>query len=283
MKTRSNEKMYQFKVNDEQEYKYLSEQAKHWCLVNGFVYKQDLNTLNSDLITHLPFTLFPSPFSYDDYEQVYSLQSDINLLVHKIGTNESILENVFENLIKIDEFIRNLWNIYKQAKLQGYNQSIKLTIIRTDYMLHKPRIKPIQNGYLNSHTLDGDMVDTNYKPQMKQVEINTISVGFAVISTKMTELHKKILKWSKNEQLLSKLPENNPLDSVSSAFIEAWKLYNKPKAVVLWIVLENEKNIADQRHLEYAIIDKEPQVEIIRCSFADLHENGYLTNLKELY
>ena len=56
-----------------------------------------------------------------------------------------------------------------------------------------------------------------------------------------------------------------------------------PEAIIIWIVLDEEKNIADQRHLEYAINEKDPNIEIVRCTLPDLYKIGYLNENKSLF
>ena len=56
------------------------------------------------LSIHIPFTLFPSPYSYKHYKQVYDLQPNINTLMYKIGNDTRVLEKIFskyEERIKI--------------------------------------------------------------------------------------------------------------------------------------------------------------------------------------
>ena len=94
----------------------------------------------------------------------------------------------FPSLIEIDPFISNLWRIYEEALKNGYNQPITLTILRSDYMLHK------QTNEKNSQQL-----------AMKQVEINTIAAGFSWVGTRMSQLHKEILKWIGCKDMLDKV------------------------------------------------------------------------------
>jgi hypothetical protein len=51
------------------------------------------------LSLHLPFTLFPSPYSYLHYKQVDELQPHINMLMYKIGNTNRILEKIFSKFV----------------------------------------------------------------------------------------------------------------------------------------------------------------------------------------
>lgn len=50
---------------------------------------------NTEYALHLPFTLFPSPYSSKHFTQVADLQPYINLLVYKIANSHAILEKIF--------------------------------------------------------------------------------------------------------------------------------------------------------------------------------------------
>ena len=44
---------------------------------------------------HLPFTLFPSPYSYSHFKKVFDLQIHINKLIYEIGNKYEILDKIF--------------------------------------------------------------------------------------------------------------------------------------------------------------------------------------------
>lgn len=79
------------------------------------------------------------------------------------------------------------------------------------------------------------------------------------------------------------MPKNDGLINIAKGFAEAWRLYNVKNSVILFMVLDVEINIADQRHLEYAIINEEPQINIERCTFDELNKYGYLSQENVLY
>lgn len=118
---------------------------------------------------------------------------------------------------------------------------------------------------------------------MKQVEINTIAAGFGYVSTKATMLHREILKWTNNIDELNRIPHNEPVVKMAQGFVEAWRLYNVNTSIIIFIVLDIEINIADQRHLEYEIKKQEPLIEVHRCTLAELNKYGHLSEDKTLY
>jgi glutathione synthase len=158
--------------------------------------------------------------------------------------------------------MKSLWRIYKTALQNGYNQKLSLSVLRVDYMLHQ---RP-----------NSDVT------KLKQVEINTISAGFGFASTRMSSLHRNILNWSGYKNLLDKLPENAPVEGIARGFVEAWRLYGNRKAIVIFLVLDIEINIGDQRHIEYEIVKQEPDIEVVRCTLTQIHEFGHLNEDKML-
>ncbi len=74
------------------------------------------------------------------------------------------------------------------------------------------------------------------------------------------------------------MPVNEPVRRLANGFAEAWRLYGVPNALVLFIVLDYEINIADQRHLEYEIEKQESGIEIQRCTLTELYLHGYLSS-----
>ena len=53
--------------------------------------------------------------------------------------------------------------------------------------------------------------------------------------------------------LFSKIPENKALEGLAGALVSAWKLYNNPKSVILFIVEDVTYNICDQKFHEFEI------------------------------
>jgi hypothetical protein len=91
--------------------------------------------------------------------------------------------NLFLSIIHYDSFLSKLWSIYTNGLENGYNQTIHLLILRTDYMLHKNTNTQFINK-TKKHQNDLD----DYT--LKQVEINTMSAGFGFVSGCVASLHK---------------------------------------------------------------------------------------------
>jgi glutathione synthetase len=81
---------------------------------------------------------------------------------------------------------------------------------------------------------------------------------------------------------LKNLPDNNALEGLCSGMIEAWKLYDDPQAVILFIIEDVTFNICDQRFHEFKIREMNPQARVIRRTLTDMAERASLGKNKEL-
>jgi hypothetical protein len=66
------------------------------------------------------------------------------------------------------------------------------------------------------------------------------------------------------------IPESQEYENTQDGMFEAWKLYNNPKAIVLIIHEAKDKNIFDQRAVEFELIKK--KVRCVRTIFDKLCE-----------
>lgn len=49
------------------------------------------------------------------------------------------------------------------------------------------------------------------------------------------------------------MPENAALEQIAAGLAEAWHAYAEPDAIVLFVVQEGERNVFDQRWLQYEL------------------------------
>lgn len=87
----------------------------------------------------------------------------------------------------------------------------------------------------------------------KQVELNTIASGFGWMGPASTQLHRYTLGEAGAGQLASQLPANLALEGLAGAMLEAWRLYSRPRAVILFLIEDVTYNICDQRFHEFEI------------------------------
>jgi len=195
----------------------LIDKAKDWALIHGICLRSK-KVFDRDILQFAPFTLFPSPFPREEFYNACDIQIILNILIHRVAHDYDFLQDTLRETIKVDDFTKNLFNIYKIIHKEGVAQKISLGILRSDLMLDTSCSKK-DIKMLKSHCC------------WKQVEINTIASGFGWLGPASMQLHKFVLQELGYAAELKNLPENNALQALCSSFIEAWNLYGDPQYV----------------------------------------------------
>lgn len=209
----------------------------HYALSNGLVMYPVGFKPHSPVAA--PVTLYPTPFPQQAFEKAQMVQEKFNELYAKVSSDVEWLSAVLDSFAQFDAgFTGKLWESYKKAKEIGIKQNVSLGVFRSDYML------------------DHD--------QIKQVEFNTVSVSFGGLSTKVGDLHKYLNDSGYYTSSASKfytdetIPVSESSVKLADGLADGVKHYNKSQGtkdtVVLVIVQEGERNVFDQRHLEYSLL-----------------------------
>jgi glutathione synthetase len=108
-----------------------------------------------------------------------------------------------------------------------------------------------------------DPSSTSPTPGIKQVEFNTIASSFGGLSSKVSELHQYLLSIDAYPSSLSSIIQKSSLQqsksapSLAAGLAAAHSAYGPSKAdlplCVIFLVQDPERNVFDQRHLEYAL------------------------------
>ncbi|KAK4123766.1 glutathione synthase [Parathielavia appendiculata] len=250
-------------LNDVLERNRLVQTIKDWTIANGLAVRPPPTVAGDDtegiLAMSAPVTLFPSPFPKTCFEEAQDIQAQYNELYARISQDEEFLSSLVQEVAGGDDFIANLWNVHLRVKEEGYVQSLALGLFRSDYMVHQ----------------DGDNL------QIKQVEFNTIASSFGGLSAQTTLLHKYL---SKTEYPLLKsgiprstldLPANHSAEGLAAGLGAAFHAYGKSAlghpTCIVFLVQDGERNVFDQRHLEYALqsSDSEP-IPVFRLPFSQI-------------
>lgn len=236
--------------------------VKNWCLVNGLVLlnksQPDQGSANS-----LPVTLFPTRFPRNEFDYAMKIQNDFNILVNSVANDYNLLRDSLKDVVLVDDFTKRLWEICETVNREGVAQPITLGLLRNDYILDQNK-------------------SSSGKTQLSQVEINTVSCSFGSATSQVNKLHKYILRATENKSMLDKHANNDNLQNIATGLAQAWNLYGNSKALVVFIVTEDERNIGDQRLLEYKCIDVEPDLRIKRLTLSQIHQSAKLDADKRL-
>lgn len=225
---------------------------KDWSIAHGLAVRPPPSLIPAEtdphnvLATTAPVTLFPSPFPKVCFEQATAIQKSYNELYAAIAQDEDFLKDIVEELIEADEFIAKLWDVHLEVKTEGYVQHLSLGLFRSDYMVHQEVDKP-------------DSV-----PVVKQVEFNTIAASFGGLSYQTSQLHKYLSSGSYPDSCnprmnTATLPVNTSTQSLAAGLRVAYNTYLKERpskanpTCVIFLVQSPERNIFDQRHLEYTL------------------------------
>ncbi|KAL2201305.1 hypothetical protein P885DRAFT_26753 [Corynascus similis CBS 632.67] len=241
----------------------LVQTIKDWTIANGLAVRPPPTLAGDDsegiLAMSAPVTLFPSPFPKTCFEEAKAIQTKYNELYARISQDEEYLSGLVQEVAGGDEFIDNLWKVHLRVKEEGYVQSLALGLFRSDYMVHQ----------------DGDNL------QIKQVEFNTIASSFGGLSRQTSLLHKYLAKTEypllKKSLSLSSgnLPTNSSAEGLAAGLAAAFRAYGKSslghQTCILFLVQDGERNVFDQRHLEYALqtSDTEP-ILVFRLPFSQI-------------
>lgn len=257
---------FEFEVSNEKLNEYAMH-AKDWCLVNGLICVcNDVKSIsNHEQVYPLPVTLLPGKFPKKQFDFAKEIQPYVGELVHNIANDHDFLKESLADVIKTDEFTRNLWEIYETVRSKGVSQPISMNILRNDFMLDK-----------NKKDLD---------VWLSNIEINTVAVSFGASTTQINKFHKNLMYYTENPKFVQSHIENDNVTVLANGIIEAWKLYgnNNFSAVVAFIVGDRERNIGDQTLLENRCYDLEPKIRIKRITLSQIHKNATLKEGRLIY
>ncbi|KAJ4145331.1 hypothetical protein LMH87_004186 [Akanthomyces muscarius] len=246
------------------ETEHLVKTIKDWSSGHGLVVRPPPTVIAAEAdprtvaAVPAPVTLFPSPFPRQCFAQALGVQTTYNELYAAVSRNEEFIEDTVKQVIEGDEFIKNLWAIHQKVKAEGYTQSLSLGIFRSDYMVH-------QDTTVSSPTF-----------QAKQVEFNTIAASFGGLSYYTSRLHKYLS--TREYPLLSnaiptdmmELPGNDSIPGLAAGIETAFHAYPASELghanCILFLVQDGERNVFDQRHLEYRLAETVPQVPLFRLN-----------------
>ena len=236
-----------------QEQQYLLSNLKDWSIAHGLAVRpapsfvQPSQDPSGVLASTAPVTLFPSLFPRSCFEQGVAIQKAYNELYAAIARDEAWLKSIIEELVGVDDFVAKLWQTHLEVKKEGYVQDLSLGLFRSDYMVHQDPSQP------------------NPSPGLKQVEFNTIASSFGGLSAQVSALHKFLLTIDAYPKSTSSFIKDDALElsksasSLAKGLAAAHTAYGASRTglplCVLFVVQDPERNVFDQRHLEYALLE----------------------------
>ncbi|KAK0467207.1 glutathione synthase [Desarmillaria tabescens] len=232
-------------------------QASTYALSHGLLYLSVQPPRLPTSAIHAPLSLLPSPFPRRLFNFAQRIQSTYNVLYSRIAMDEDFLDEIMgteRGVGKVDTFTGQLWSGWKEIRDRGGAvQPLHLGLFRSDYLLHAS---------------DSD------KLALRQVEFNTISSSFGTLSERVANLHRHLYSltdyfnastWLKAENF----SPNQTTAGLVEGLAAAHAAYNIPGSQILFVVQPGERNVFDQRWLEYELLERH-SIHVIRQTFDEL-------------
>ncbi|TDL16651.1 glutathione synthase [Rickenella mellea] len=258
------------------ELEYLTKLATTYALSHGLLYLPPHlpsgpppPTQAPSSAIHAPLSIFPSPFPRELFERAQRLQSVYNVLYARIAQDAEFLDRVMGAEVgagRVDVFTGELWKIWKNLRDDGIEQELQLGIFRSDYLLHVP--------------------DESSPMTLKQVEFNTISSSFGALSERVSALHNHLYAstgyFNSSPHLKREnFPPNRTTAGIVDGLVAAHEAYGVKDARILFVVQAGERNVFDQRWLEYELLEKH-SIHIIRQTLSELSISAHLSPTRSL-
>ncbi|XP_050395898.2 glutathione synthetase [Patella vulgata] len=251
----------------EEELEDIRLRAIDWALAHGISMRPSNLSEDQDKVVHAPFTLFPTTIPESNLQQATKSMVYFSRLMHHVAMDHQLLQESFKHVIETDEFSNKLWQIYLQIKDDNKVQPVSLGLFRNDFMLDEKKDSP------------GN--ETTF--QIKQIEFNSIASSFGGLVSQQYFLHRYIVDFAGEKNTEKQMPYNRPVEGLVTGLIKAWELYQNKQAVILFLVSHNERNVMDQRFLEYEIYKQNKHIKVIRKTFDDLVKNGKLAEDRKYF
>ncbi|KAK7204348.1 glutathione synthase [Myxozyma melibiosi] len=241
----------------------LTTTLRDWALSHGLVIRAPIKEEDADeRATHVPLTLFPSPFPKKLFEEARGLQTAFNELYVNVANDSEFLNEITKGLAGVDDFMSDLWKLHLEVEKETGGkptQPLTLGVFRSDYLLH---------------------TSPSSEPEIRQVELNTISASFGGLSSLAADAHRFLLKadeypTSQLEMSNETMPENPSAKGLAAGLATAHNAYGVPSAVVLFVIQPGERNAFDQRWLEYYLLETHG-VRVLRASMQEIAADGKL-------
>ncbi|KAJ8572935.1 hypothetical protein K7X08_009446 [Anisodus acutangulus] len=246
----------------------LAYDALVWCSLRGLVVG-DRNSERSGTVpgvdmVHAPVALLPMSFPEIHWKQACEVAPIFNELVDRVSQDGEFLQQSLSRTKKVDPFTSRLLEIHSKMLKINKIEEIRLGLHRSDYML-----------------------DEQTK-LLLQIELNTISSSFSGLSPLVSELHRSLLQQYREDIALdaNRIPKNNSVNQFAEALALAWNEYGDPRAVIMFVVQAEERNMYDQHWLSASLRERYPtlndssynthQVTTIRKTLGEIDALGEL-------
>ena len=237
------------------------EDASAWCALHGLLVASATGGTARMPCTHAPVTLRPMPLDAACFETAIALAVPFNALVDRVAMDTAYLESALADVERNDDFTARTMRVWREARKKkgerAYATQLRLGLLRSDYMLD----------------------ESQSRPRLRQIELNTISSSFGPLAALVSEMHMT---------LTPALPRNdvtNEFAHVMAATARRWELAHdststssssskgKRSSAVLFVVQPGERNMYDQLWLAEKLRAKHG-MKSVRATLAEVAERA---------
>merc|ERR1719242_26929 len=191
---------------------------------------------------HAPHTLLPVALHRNEYHSVSSISLIFHKVIDALSRDVPFLISCIGPTADSDpDFTGKMVSLLKrQITENGHSQHYQLGIFRSDYMKNESTSK------------------------WGQIEFNTIAASFGALSDLTTRCHRFIMTRFLDIDSVQKIQTKGTVtEDVAAALGTAAKLVHSLQPIVLMVVQGKERNLSDQRRIEYALWTQH-RVKVIR-------------------
>jgi len=183
----------------------------------------------------------------------------------RIASDTQFIEETLADIIRVDEFTRNLLDINRYVQKEGLAQPVQSCINRSDYMMDRFHTDGI--GLCN---------------RIRQVEINAIASGMSSQGFKTHQMHEYLLNKYQIKLNRCSIPDNDSVRTVAQGLIDGFDAYGRTGCYILLVAEERSLNFADHLSIELIVHETRPDIKFVRVRFIDLPPITKLGPNKEL-
>jgi len=109
------------------------------AMVKGLSMKASCNPAEVEY-SHVPISLFPTPYPVEHYEHAKSLQQPLADMIAALVRKPDVIHEVLKYFQEQDPFLKRLVDMSKtyNSQEQKYKQDVHPLILRSDYMIDAP-------------------------------------------------------------------------------------------------------------------------------------------------
>lgn len=212
-------------------------EAVDFALLHGLIKYTPRNAL-----AHAPFTLTPCPLPAAAIDGMARLTPTYNALALALARDPRFLAETLGPAAAQDDFLGRL---LRMGRSRDGVQPLSLLLTRIDFLMQ-------------------DAAETGVGAA-KLVEMNTISAAYAGLAGRVHALHRHLLQDSPDG---ARLVPNDPLSGMVDALAAATAAYGHADACCLMVIQPGERNIFDQRLLEFGL--RARGIPTVRMALADI-------------